>query len=272
MQIDQLAFVLDFVDTSIHDTELLPAYTKLIAAVEQAKQAVDGSLEMVHRCREELLALHEQIHPHGWTPEQVAVLESYNAQALIGIPAIVRIQDAFVTNFMSPKPLMAELQALHDETLALAERVTLLLTGLDPVLTELPEGVVASADGELIEGEVVDGELRPMSNQPSRNPLALIRNRMPNRSGQSTALVRADDVPLSTKLIAAAPVVLAAAGKALEVYRTYSEAKNTLAKPEKPAAQPPAVPVQHTQPANSYVRYSYSRSVYITTRDERGSK
>ena len=270
MELQQLAFVLDYVDTSIHDTELLPAYADLIAALELAQKGDADAAIAVQKARELVVGLHEEIRPKNWPQSQLDILDSYDAQNLIGIPAIARVQSAFVDNFMNPKALIADMQALHDETLALAERVTLLLKGLDPVLTELPEKPQAEFSG----AEIVDGgELRPMNAQPVRNPLTLIKNRLPNRNN-STALVRTNDVPLATKLMAAAPVVLAAAGKALEVYRSYSDAKQSLAqtKPavvqQKPAA---ATPVRANQPGTSYVRYSYSRSVYITTRDDKTS-
>lgn len=275
MQIDQLAFVLDYVDTSIHDTELLPAYQGLLDAVSDVKrEQTAAGIELVHERREALFSLLEAIHPHAWSSEQMDILESYDAVPLLGIPAIVRIQAAFIENFMNPKALVADLDALHHETLALAERVTLLLKGLDPVLTDLPEQTVAFVDGEPVDGEVVDGNLRSMPDGQVRNPLAVIRSRLNNQK-ESTAVVRADDsIPLATKLIAAAPVVLAAAGKALEVYRTYNDAKQSLAK-TKPQQQAPKTSypssVATGQPGLKYVRYSYHRSVYITTRDETSS-
>ncbi|HFC11451.1 MAG TPA: hypothetical protein ENJ56_01310 [Anaerolineae bacterium] len=117
---------------------------------------------------------------------------------------------------------------------------------------------------------MLDGvELRPIA-APSRNPLALIKSRLPQR--KSTALVRVDDVPLATKLMAAAPVVIAAASKAIEVYQAYNKTKHALTKPTATPNtmqnKPIVVSAQNHAPVTGILRYTYIRSVHITTRDE----
>lgn len=265
MHLDQLTYVLDYMDTSLHDTELFVAYARLIEAVEQVQAGDMAMVKQVQSAREQLVALHETLQTHGWSAERLAILNSYHAQAVLGSAAIEQIQRAFIENFMHPAGVLARLHALHADTLLLAERITLLLKGLDPVLTDLP----AQTAG-VLEGEVLDvGELRPIAT-PSRNPLALFKSKLPLPQRKSTALVRIDDVPLATKLMAAAPVVIAAASKAIEVYQAYAKTRTVSVKPAEKAMpiRPKPTITQTNAPASSYMHYSYTRSVYITTRDE----
>ncbi len=257
MELNQLAFVLDFVDTSIHDTELLPAYNQLITAVANVSAANGESVAAVHAARKLVIGLHETIDPRNFQFDQLAILDQYDASGLLGAPAIARIQNSFTDNFLDPAGLLAELRALHDETLLLAEKMTLLLKGLDPILTA--ESLVPA-----VEGDVMPVGLRSLPAETPRNPLSRIKQQLARRN-QSSSVIRADEVPLSTKLIAAAPVVIAAAGKALEAYRVYNDKRQPVSRPTTPQAAEQSPPIQ---PVRGYSRISYSHSVYYHIQDD----
>lgn len=257
MNINQLAFVLNHIDTSLHDTGLLACYERLIAALVAVKSGERDEMSAVQAARSELIELLEQTEPLGWTVAQVEVFETYEAGEVLGDSAIERVNQAFVENFMNPAGLLAAIEELHEASMVLAEKVVLLLKGLDPVLDS-----AGSLDGQVLDAT----EYLPAPRQGFGD---MLRDRLnlPARN-RSTAVVSADHVPLSTKIVAAAPIVLAAAGKAIEIYRAYHEAKNSLQKKSEPIKVEPTV-IQPQQPqVTNYVRYTYRRSVYVVNRND----
>ncbi len=260
MNINQLAFVLNHIDTSLHDTGLLAAYKQLIAALIAVKSGESAEMATIQTGRAELIDLLEQTEPLGWTAAQVAAFEMYEAGDVLGDSAVDRVNQAFVENFMNPAGLLAAMEQLHEESVALAEKVIVLLKGLDPVLES----------GGTLDGEIVDWSDDSAEHYPTSRPTvgAMLRSRfnLPTRNN-STAIVPANHIPLSTKIAAAAPVVLAAAGKAIELYRTYHEAKNSLIKAQPTKVEPVAIQPQQPQVTN-YVRYTYRRSIYVVNRND----
>jgi hypothetical protein len=208
-----------------------------------------------------LIDLLEQTEPLGWTVMQMDAFRTYHADRVLGDGAVERVNQAFVENFMRPAGLLAAIEQLVEESNVLAEQVVLLLKGLDPVLDS-----AGSLDGEIVEWS--DDLSRSAEQFPKQQTIGeMIRSRfnLPARN-HSTAIVPANQISLSTKIVAAAPVVLAAAGKAIELYRTYHEAKNSLVKKNEPAKVTPSV-IQQPQTTN-YVRYTYRRSVYVVNRND----
>ncbi len=255
MNINQLAFVLTHIDTSLQDTGLFACYDRLIAALVAVKSGDKDEMTTIQSVRAELLDLLEQTEPLGWTIAQVDLFETYEAGKVLGDSAIERVNQAFVENFMSPAGLLAAIEEIQAESHTLAEKAATLLKGLDPVLD----------NARTLDGEIVEANDRYSAPQPTIG--AMIRNRLnlPPRNG-STAVVPVNQVALSTKIVAAAPVILAAAGKAIELYRTYHETKASLAKAQ-PQKSAESAPIQQPQVTN-YVRYTYRRSLYVVNRND----
>ena len=84
MKLLQLAFVLEYIDTSIHDTPLLSAYNQLIVALAAVAGGDETALPAVHEARNLWVAVQRELEPTNWSSEQLAVLETYHARSLLG--------------------------------------------------------------------------------------------------------------------------------------------------------------------------------------------
>lgn len=244
MDIRQLAFVLEHIVSSIEDYELLVRYEQLILALKQI------DVEAVNQCRMKVIDAHEAADPSLFSAEKRAILISYHADKLLGQPTIDHIQNLFVTNFMQPKAIIVGLQTLYDETEQLLERATQLLGGLEPALAQMP------AD-EYVEPEIVNHSVHISER---RGVLQVIRERV--SGSQSTALVPLDNTPLKIKVAAALPIALAAAGKAVDLYRLYAEHKSNAVVRQQTTNHP-----IRTQPPVTNIYSSYRQTIIFTNRD-----
>ena len=258
MELQQLAFVLEYVDTSIHDTPLLAAYNRLIAALAAVAAGDTAALPAVHEARDAWIAVQRELEPVNWSPTQLAVLETYGVRTLFGELAVGRLLNAFVVHFMDAKGVLRSAELLLAETQTAATQIQLLLKGLDPILTAKPPTIS-------VEGELIDNGIPVV--QTSNGMMGSLRRRLNLPVKADTARLPAKpSIPLATKVAAAAPLIIAAAGKAVELYRAYNELRspsipNTSSHPIKtPDSTPPTV--------NNYVNYtSYQQTtVFVENR------
>lgn len=246
MELQQLAFVLEYVDTSINDTSLLAAYDRLIAALAAVAAGDTAALPSVHTARDAWIAVQRDLEPVNWSPAQLAILETYGARTLFGELAVGRLLNAFVVHFMDAKGVLHSAEALLAETQTVAAQIQQLLKGLDPILTAEPPTV--SVEGELVENGIpvvqasngVMGSLRKRLNLPAK----VDTERLPAKPS----------IPLATKVAAAAPLIIAAAGKAVELYRAYNELRS----PSVPntSSHPIKTPDSAPSTVNNYVSYT----------------
>lgn len=274
MQINELVAVLEHIDTSIHDTELLPTYKTLATALAALAQGERAPLATVQPARTRLVTILSTCEPVGWTPAQMAIFESYGGRALLGEPVAAQIDGAFVEYFMDPSALHAFVDDLRLRTRQLAETVGELLAGLSPVLAEIAAGRAPVLTGDVVdagEGVALRALQRAGGAGETGGVWDALRARLHLPARRGGTLVATDGATLATRVVAAAPVILAAAAKALELYRDYHERRAVAPSRApvaavQPVAQPAAPPA--APPTASYVRYTYRQSVYIFTQDE----
>ena len=250
MKINQLAFVLEYIDSSIQDTSLLVVYDQLIAALAQVAAGDMDALAAVGAARETWIEVQRHLEPSNWSGEQLAILEMYGGRAVLGELAIGRLLDGFVTNFMDAKGVLKSAETLLSETQTVAAQVAQLIKGLEPILNS-PDPIPEPIEGEIIEGGASQNGL-----------LTNIRERL-NLSSSREIAIGSDKplVPLSAKVAAAAPLILAAAGKAFELYRTYTQLKGSPTAPQ--TAQQP-----NTTTTNN-VQYNYRHTTIFVDKNMR---
>lgn len=253
MKINQLAFVLEYVDSSIHDTSLLVVHEQLITALAQVAAGEMEALTTVAETRERWIEVQQHLEPRNWSDDQLAVLEMYGARAVLGELAIGRLLDAFVSNFMDAKGVLKSAEALLAETHTVATQVAQLLKGLDPILND-PEPIA-----EALEGEIISGGLEP------DGFFGTLRERL-NLSPSRELALESDKplIPLGAKVAAAAPLILAAAGKAFELYRAYTQIKGSPTTPQAPQQQP-----NTTTTTTNNVHYNYRHTTIFVDKNMR---
>ncbi|MGB1250641.1 MAG: hypothetical protein ACPG8W_08530 [Candidatus Promineifilaceae bacterium] len=255
MELNQLAFVLDYIDSSIKDTSLLATYEQLIAALAMVASGDETALADVHKARESWIAIQHYLEPVNWSHQQLTLLETYNARAIFGELAIGRMLDAFVLNFMNPKGVLNSAEILLAETIGVRDQVGQLIEGLTPLLNAEPALLSP------LEGDLVDSGTSGI--RKSNGLLQTIRDKFSLSNHSAGEIVPAQpSVPLATKVAAAAPIILAAAGKAIELYRAYSDLKGA-SQSSKPASHPIRTSAEAAQTVNNYVRYSYRQTTVI---------
>lgn len=250
MEIKQLALVLEQIDQIFVDDALLAATDRLIATLDEV---VNGAAEpsTLTQPRAALLALHEKIDPvaNAWTDEQMMLLDNYGGLNLIGRPAIDTINEAFVEHFMNPAAVLTTLQTLRNESEDLHHRTQSLLGDLDPALVN--ETIIIE---EIVEGEyAVTDELGD-----ERNVIQLIRDKLvPTDNVPPEVSNGMPAIPTRVKVMAAVPVALAVAGKAVDLYMRYGREKKPVSKP---------ISSRSKRSNSGRVRY-YSRQITVI-RDE----
>ncbi len=255
MEIKQLAFVLEKIDTIFTEKQVLAATDKLIVALEKMV-AGESTAATLNHCREQLYALHTAIEPTHWTSEQLALLDSYGGRTLLGQSVIAQINAAFIDNLMNPTAVLAVVQEIRAQSAALHTRAQALLADLDPALINADVMVeeIVEAEYDIIdeEGMYADGR--------DRNVVQLIRDRLGPVDMQPVG----DTMPMRVKVMAAVPVALAVAGKALDLYLRNKQpavADQVKVGQSRPAPQPGRKPVNNTSGHNYYY---YRRTVTIT--------
>ena len=238
MELKQLAEVLGYIVRAVDDHGLPELYRALIESLQKVVAGTD-SAESVHRNRLALISVLRSAEPH-WGNEHHALFVSYDAALLLGHQSAEQINTLFVEHFMDPDGLSVAIQHLHDETVALRERAFQLFEGISPIMEHLP---TVMADNTVV-GDVIDSE--------PRHWLAVVKNKLVPQNHWPT-------VGLAPKLLTALPIAIAAASKAVDLYRTHQAQK-----------QPPAVPAKKVvdatpsaSPSIQSIQYSYRQSIYI---------
>lgn len=213
MEITDLAAVLERINTIFVDHGLLAATDRLLNALEQIMSATKGGdpAITITAPRAALLATHKRVDPiiHQWTPDQLTVLEQYRGRHLIGQPAIDTINQAFVDHFMNPAAVHAVITTIRDESAQLHTRAQTMLADLEPML----ERTVVIVDGD---------ENQNNFHETDRTVIQLIRDKLvPVNPTHSPA------IPTRAKVMAAVPVALAVAGKAVDLYLRYNNKSNS---------------------------------------------
>lgn len=280
MELNQIAYVFDYVVAAIEQNELLADYDRLIAALQGAGEGEDVavSAELVSQLRADLVAKHQALEPVDLPHAQRTVLEKYGVNVLMGDGVADTLNQLFIDNFMNPAPIVEYVTKLRVDSAETLDRMNHLKTDLAPLLND-----PTFAGDPIFVGEIVDSNslvpMEPLAEEPrgAGRVAQMVKNALTrptqtrNQNQNGNAIVPFEETPLHLKVAAALPIALAAAGKAIEIYRIYNDSKTTALAPapekkQLPSAQPQPVKQQTTR-ITQQVRYTYSQTtIYIDNR------
>lgn len=260
MELRQLTFVLHYVVDAIADRQLPARYERLAAALEAA--ALDETaVAAVQTERAALYAAQRAVEPVGWDAARLDLLARYGARPLLGEPVVARLNAAFVEHFMAPQEVVRIVRRLGAQTADLDARSRQLLAGLTPLLTAEP------AESPALEGEIIDPALPDTLRvgAPAGGVWQLVRTAVdawrPNAGNRLPVLHSSSRLPVK-ELAAAAPLVVAAAAKALDLYRHYQEGRRAVA-PIRPT-RPTVLPAAEPRP----IRFAVTQTIFIVDPSE----
>lgn len=252
MEIKQLAFVLEKINEFFGEGQMLSATDQLIAVLEQTVAGNDTA-DQLNDHRQQLYSLHTAVELKeltSWTDGQLQLFDKYGGRHLLGQSVIDQINKSFVDNLMHPAAVLATVQSIRNQSAALHGRAQLLLTDLDPVLFDEEEKI----DG-LIEAEYDIINNNPVYiNDHGQRVVERLRHHF---LATKTVQTPTDHIPIRAKAIAAMPVALAVAGKAIDLYIRHKQTKS-----ESPRSvnQP-----QNSRPSRFLY---YRRTITITERED----
>ena len=275
MNLSQLAFVLEYIDDAIVQQHLLADYERLIAALEGvyvtddesevdtvSETPLEISAELITALRTNLTTKLAAFEPAEWNLVLHSIFVKYGARPLLGEPVVELLNATFLDNFMNPTAVVAVLRELHEQTAELSERVQQLLVDLEPLRADLPE------DFSPLEGEILDSAETHLHNPANSGVVQVIKDNLGFRSANG-ALVPIDQTALRTKVIAALPIALAAASKAIDLYKVYSDGKNKQITNKPAVQQHPIHTNNNVRTVTNYVRYTVSQTVVYVNKDKK---
>src|SRR6266571_1742180 len=147
MQVRELVDLGRFLKDFIEKHGLAAQYQQLINDVNQAAQNQNPQNVQVHL--QQLRELHREAEKQILSPAQSKLLSDYGADKLLGNRALERLELIFQTHQAHPQGLVADLQALLNETNQLVARAKQLIRILEPMLGEVDVGELGEEEGRL---------------------------------------------------------------------------------------------------------------------------
>jgi len=226
MQMRELISVLEEIDGSLKDNNIVSLYKKLITSLNQArkKPSPEVSAKVVQH-RELIRAAHDTLASDGQLPFNPALYEKLGAGNLIGNGAMDRIDEIFQIYEADPSSMAEAMGELLDQTNELVQKVRELRDGLRPLVEDRPlpapdEGILQI----LFPGETTARTIEEM--EESLEQWGRVINafsRLTRQPDHDATIVNIEQNPLILELAVRDEVINSIANATCEVLSVYEK-------------------------------------------------
>lgn len=229
MQLRELRNVLDDLDLYFKKHNLSGHYSRLNAALNQArKKPSPEATAKINQLKEKIRSAHEAAQSEQWNHAGRKVYEKLGAAELLGRRAMSRIDQIFQSNQADPGGIAQALGDIADRTGELVEHVRALMTGLEPFTEGEPEPAADGTTLQLIFAEAASTrtmrELEEALGEWNRVLLAFYL--MVKQSEDDALIVNIQPGPLVIEMTLHEAVALALGRAACEVLSVYEKYLN----------------------------------------------